>query len=108
MTREMEKRREERTGRTPLKTGWAFACAALVGASAFAASADEPTSTYCVIDLSAGADAASYPVTTLDTVPEGGWTDEYKTTKLVLRRCPAGADPLGCYTITKDFYAGVF
>lgn len=106
MTR--EKRRKERTGRAALKTGLALACATLVGGAVFAASADEPTAMYCVIDLSAGADATSYPVTTLDAVPEGGWTDEYKTTKLVLRRCPAGVDPLGRYTITKDFYAGVF
>ena len=63
---------------------------------------------YLIIDLSGGADATSYPVTTEIGVPEGGWTDEYKSTKLVLRRCPAGADPLGRYTLTKDFYAGVF
>ena len=66
------------------------------------------TAEYLVIDLSGGADADSYPATTLADVPTGGWTDEYKTTKLVLRRCPAGADPLGRYTLTKDFYAGVF
>ena len=76
--------------------------------AAFAASAAEPAEMYCVIDLSAGADATNYPVTTLDAVPEGGWTDEYKTTKIVLRRCPAGEDPLGRYTLTRDFYAGVF
>lgn len=66
------------------------------------------TAEYLVIDLSEGAEATSYPVTTRTGVPEGGWTDEYKSTKLVLRRCPAGADPLGRYTLTKDFYAGVF
>lgn len=46
--------------------------------------------TYCVIGLSAGADATSYPVSYLDAVPEGGWTDEYKTTKIVLRRIKRG------------------
>ncbi len=66
------------------------------------------TAEYLVIDLSGGASATSYPVTTRTGAPSGGWTDEYKTTKLVLRRCPAGADPLGRYTLTKDFYAGVF
>ena len=66
------------------------------------------TAEYLVIDLSEGAEATSYPVTTRTGVPEGGWTDEYKSTKLVLRRCPAGADPLGRYTLTKDFYVGVF
>lgn len=66
------------------------------------------TAEYLVIDLSGGANVVTFPVTTLAAVPEGGWTDEYKSTKLVLRRCPAGADPMGKYTLTKDFYAGVF
>ena len=64
--------------------------------------------TYLVIDLSGGPNAESYPITYLTGIPEGGWTDEYKTTKLVLRKCPAGADPLGRYTLTKEFFAGVF
>ena len=66
------------------------------------------TAEYLVIDLSGGAEAESYPVTTRTGVPTGGWTDEYKSTKLVMRRCRAGDDPLGRYTLTKDFYAGVF
>ena len=66
------------------------------------------TGKYLVIDLSGGANATFYPVTTETDEPEGGWTDEYKSTKLVLRRCSAGADPLERYTLTKDFYAGVF
>ena len=66
------------------------------------------TAEYLVIDLSGGTNATHYTVSTLSGVPSGGWTDEYKTTKLVLRRCPAGADPLGRYTLTKDFYAGIF
>lgn len=67
---------------------------------------------YMIVDLSAGTTAEGtgvrYPISYLSAVPTGGWTDEYKTTKLVLRRIPAGADPLGRYTLTKDFYAGVF
>lgn len=66
------------------------------------------TAEYLVIDLSGGSDAASYPVTTMTGAPSGGWTDEYKTTKLVMRHCPKGTDPLGRYTLTQDFYAGVF
>ena len=66
------------------------------------------TAEYLVINLSGGPTATSYPVTALSSAPSGGWTDLYKTTRLVLRRCPAGADPLGRYTLTKDFYAGVF
>ncbi len=74
----------------------------------FTAIVESDSAVYLVIDLSGGPDATSYPVTTLDSIPSGGWTDEYKATKLVLRRCPAGDDPLGRYTLTKDFYVGVF
>lgn len=67
---------------------------------------------YMVIDLSADVAGACtgmrFPTTYLTAVPKGGWTDEYKTTKLVLRRIPAGKDPLGRYVLTSDFYAGVF
>ncbi len=78
---------------------------------------------YMVIDLSGGRYASSYPVSYLGAVPPGGWTDEYKTTKLVMRRIPAdsfvmgmrstdypGASDNGLHTVTltKDFYIGVF
>ena len=67
---------------------------------------------YCVVDLSAGANASSYPVTYLHEPPSGGFnTDEYKTTKLVLRRIPAGTFKMnGSYqvTLTKPFYIGLF
>ena len=66
---------------------------------------------YCVIDLSDGASAAKYPVSGLDEVPSGGWTDEYKTAKLVLRRIEAGAFKMQNkydVTLTKPFYMGVF
>ena len=63
---------------------------------------------YCVIDLSAGANAASYPVSYLPDVPEGGWTDEYKTTKLVLRRIWPGVIPTRDAATTKSYYIGVF
>ena len=72
------------------------------------------TSAYLVVDLSGGTSATSYPVTTLAAPPEGGWTDEYKTTKLVLRRIEAGSfymnDSYDVYnvTISKPFYMGVF
>ena len=42
------------------------------------------SATYCVIDLSPGAKAVSYPITYMAALPDGGFnTDEYKTTKLV-------------------------
>ena len=50
---------------------------------------------YLIVDLSGGTAASSYPVSYLDAVPSGGWTDEYKTTKLVLRRIPAGSFTMG-------------
>ena len=59
----------------------------------------------------------------VDEIPGGSWSDEYKTSKLVLRHIPAGSfimggratDYLGAVntnlhmvTLTKDFYMGVF
>lgn len=78
---------------------------------------------YMVVDLSGGVDALSYPVSYLSSVPAGGWTDEYKTTKLVLRLIPPGtfmmgspSDELGRSSnetlhqviLTKPFYMGIF
>ena len=78
---------------------------------------------YMVIDLSSGSSSSSYPVSYLDAVPSGGWSDTYKTTKLVLRRCEAGTFTMGSpsgepgryseevqhkVTLTKDFYIGVY
>ena len=66
---------------------------------------------YYVIDLSGGPDAVNYPITTLSAMPAGGWTDEYKTTKLVLRKIDAGTFMMGgsvSTTISQPFYIGVF
>ena len=67
---------------------------------------------YCVIDFSGGASASSYPVTYVASVPSGGFnTDEYKTTKLVLRLIVPGTFMMGgsySTTLTKPFYCGVF
>lgn len=65
-------------------------------------------SLYYVVDLSGGPTATRYPVTTM-TVSDGKtWSDEYKTTKLVLRRIDPGQDPCGRYTIDSAYYIGVF
>lgn len=67
---------------------------------------------YCVIDLSGGSSASSYPVTLLTEPPSGGFNvDAYKTTKLVLRRIEAGSYKMrGSYdvTLTKPFFCGIF
>jgi len=67
---------------------------------------------YCVIDLSSGPDASSYPVTYMSEAPSSWFNvDEYKTTKLVLRLIRPGSFKMcGRYyvTLTKPFFCGVF
>ena len=72
---------------------------------------------YCIIDLSPGPDAQRYAVSWRDSEPLAGrWPDEYKTTKLVLRRIEPGTFIMGVnqkdeshrVTFTKPFYIGVF
>lgn len=79
--------------------------------------------TYTVIDLSGGSDAPNYPVTYLETVPEEGWTDQFRGDRMVLRLVPPGAFLMGSpktelgrspketrceVTLTKPYYIGVF
>lgn len=73
------------------------------------------TGLYCVIDLSGGPDAKKYPVSYLNDMPKGGWSDEYKTTKLVLRRIEPGKPVLvgrgggqRRTSVSKPYYLGVF
>ena len=66
---------------------------------------------YCVIDLSSGAYSETYPVSYLDSEPVAGWSDEYKTTKLVLRRIEPGIFMMQGnkhVTLTRPFYIGVY
>ena len=78
---------------------------------------------YIAIDLSGGTAATHYPIEYFDEIPGGSWSDEYKTSKLVLRHIPAGSFIMGgratdypgavntnlhMVTLTKDFYMGVF
>ena len=76
------------------------------------------SSSFLCIDLSEGPNAVTYPTFYLPKVPSEGesWTDEYKTTKLVLRYIPAGSFIMGGgssaesrrVTLTRPFYMGVF
>ena len=78
----------------------------------FNVSCETTPATYCVVDLSAGSSASSYPVTYLASPPSGGFNvDAYKKTKLVLRRIEAGAFKMGgstSTTLSKPFFCGLF
>jgi formylglycine-generating enzyme required for sulfatase activity len=78
---------------------------------------------YVVIDLSGGPNVEAYPMSYLESEPEGGWTEEYKTTKLVLRKIEPGTFTMGSttnelyrliretqheVTLTQAYYIGVF
>ena len=68
-------------------------------------------------------DLTNYSIELKSDVPEGGWTDEYKTSKLVLRYIPSGRFMMGSpedelgrsedetrhpVTLTQPFFIGVF
>ena len=83
----------------------------------FNVSCETTPATYCVIDLSLGANATSYPVTYLAEPPSGGFNvNTYKTTKFVLKRLEAGTYIMGedqndeshRVTLTKPFFCGLF
>jgi formylglycine-generating enzyme required for sulfatase activity len=80
---------------------------------------------YCIIDISGGPSASTYPVTFTNRQPDLTGADnlQYKTTKIVLKRVPAGSFTMGGVesatqpllsilghpvTISRDFWAGVF
>lgn len=77
------------------------------------------TPVYLVVDLSNGAEAATYPVryTTTAPVHTAGQNDPCKTSELWLKRVKAGTIQMGggtdgypvhTCTLTNDFYLGVF
>ena len=90
------------------------AAAVVMGGQGARPRAPSATGLYCVIDLSDGPGAKKYPVSYLNDIPKGGWSDEYKTTKLVLRRVEPGTFMMGKtgesrrVEISKPFYVGVF
>jgi len=74
---------------------------------------------YLVLDLT----SEPGTIERLEDAPAGGWTDEHKTRKLVLRRIPAGTFTMGSpvgenyrnpnetqhpVTLTRDYFIGVF
>ena len=76
-----------------------------------------------MVDLSAGADAKTYPAAYLDEVPSAGWGTRHKTDRLVLRRVEPGPFAMGSpesetgrrpdeqrhnVTLTRAYYIGVF
>ena len=76
-----------------------------------------------VIDVSAGPRASNYPYEYSAGVPADGWSNEHRTTKIVLRLLPAGFYTMGSptgelrrhedevqheVTLTKGFHIGVF
>ena len=85
---------EMRTARTSEAISYssAWATNALDGANAvvkvYPAKREKPK--YSAIDLSGGTAATHYPIEYLDEIPGGSWSDEYKTSKLVLRHIPSG------------------
>ena len=97
--------------------------ALMVNFSAALSTADDDN-TYMIVDLSGGSSASEYPVSFMSAPPAGGWTNEYKTDKLVLRRIPAGTGTLGAptdeigynanyqlqrkVTFTNDYYIAIF
>ncbi len=86
-------------------------------------SAVSGAASYMVIDMSGGTGAESWPISYLASPPGGEWSDEYKTTKLVLRLILPGTFTMGSpsselgrngnerqhqVTLTKPYYLGVF
>lgn len=85
----------------------AFMCKSAIGA--------EP---YMVVDLESAAGYHHYRVSYLSDAPQEGWSDEYKTSKIVLRRVEPGTFDMGDHIhggslyknirITAPYYIGVF
>ena len=94
--------------------------------------AESRNALYMVIDISGGVSAAKFPISYLAEEPMSGWTDEFKTSKIVLRFVNEGSYMMGCstnevgfmkylqeypysfdavkhnVTLNKAFYVGVF
>ena len=63
---------------------------------------------YMIVDL---AKVGKKAITYLDEAPKGGWSDEFRTKKIALRKIAPGSfeyQPGKSFKITKPFYIGVF
>ncbi len=98
----------------------------------FTAGAIESDRLYMVVNISGGTQVDSYPISYLSAVPQTGWSDEFKTSKIVLRKIEPGSFTMGCATnevgymkylqedpysfdavrhevkLSKEYYVGVF
>ncbi len=66
---------------------------------------------YLILDVSGGANAASWPVTGTNAIPDLLTNPDYRTTKVVLRLIGSGSFKMkGTYdvTLTRPYYIGVF
>lgn len=69
------------------------------------------TKRYCIVDISSRDGKGMYTVSFSKTKPCMKWTDEYKTSKIVLRRIDAGGFKTAFgynVQISKPFFIGVF
>jgi len=78
---------------------------------------------YMIVDLSGGTNVDHFTVSYTNCPPAGGWTEEYMTTKLVLRRVEPGSFMMGSHwledghqanetqhkvTLTKPYYMAIY
>ena len=79
---------------------------------------------YLVLDIGEGPAADIYPASFLDAVPDGGWSKEFRTEKIVLRHIPPGKFVMGSpedeagrlmhegpaheVTVSKGFWLGIY
>jgi formylglycine-generating enzyme required for sulfatase activity len=115
---------------TPIKSGYSFAPAStnitlnginVTNAHFRVAQYGGGQGDYCIIDVSGGTDAASYPVSYQSTAPPQD--DTHKTTRIILRNIPAGSFVMGSPNVefgrdddeiqhnvilTRPFYLGVY
>ena len=79
----------------------------LIGLFSFGGRAED-LQAYCVIDVSGGHQATYFPVSFLPSPPDGGWSDDYKLTKIVLRKVVPTASGTNGRALLSPYYLGLF